>query len=69
MNSMVTHGATKEAHEAAMERSTAPEKIDDMPFYVFLLETENMMRVTEFGRVLSVSMTKPGKAKGKVSKL
>lgn len=69
MNSMVTHGATKEAHEAATERSTEPEKIDDMPFYVFLLETENMMKVTEFGRGLSVSMTKPGKAKGKVSKL
>lgn len=51
INSMVTHGAPKEAHEAAMVRDTKPEKIDDAPFFVFLLETEQMMRVTEWGQM------------------
>ncbi len=49
MNSMVTHGASTEDHVAAGLRSTKPEKIDDGPFFVFLLESENMMKVTEWG--------------------
>lgn len=50
MNSMVTHGATKEDFEEATTRSTAPERVDDGPFFVFLLESERMMRVTDWGR-------------------
>ena len=64
MNSMVTHGAEKEAHEAATVRDTKPEKVDDLPFYIFLLETENMMRVTEFGEEVNSKMN-PGVAKKK----
>lgn len=50
MTSMVTHGAEKGAHDAATTRSTKPAKVDDLPFCIFLLETEMMMHVTEFVR-------------------
>lgn len=67
MNSMVMDGAEEEAHDAATTRSTKPEKVDHLPFYIFLLETEMMMHVTEFGRRVG-SKARPGVAR-KIAKL
>jgi homogentisate 1,2-dioxygenase len=69
-NSMVTHGSTKEQHEHAMERSTAPEKIDDHPFMIFLLEAENMMGVSSWaGSKAAGKSWREKKGEGEGSKL
>lgn len=48
-NSMVAHGMDPQRHQEARDRDTStPQMIDDGPFSIVLVESENMMAVSEY---------------------
>jgi homogentisate 1,2-dioxygenase len=67
-NAMVPHGMDKKTFEAAREIEFKPTKVGLEGFMIFLFESENMMGVTEWGRMAAgqhgiPSSSKRGKSK------